>query len=112
MTLSPRISVEVDEDNREVTVAGEVDLATRSEITDAAAELNDAGRGDIGLDLDEVTFIDAAGVGAVVEVEDAQAERGTALHVWSANSFVRRVFALCGLSGLLNRSRRSPDDGS
>jgi anti-anti-sigma factor len=112
MDMSPKISVDIDEVHREVIVAGEVDLATRSEVTEAAAELNEAGRGDIALDLDDVTFIDAAGVGAVVEVEDAQIERGTALHVWSANAFVRRVFSLCGLSALLERSRRSSVDPS
>jgi anti-anti-sigma factor len=112
MDTSPRISIDIDQAHREVIVAGEVDLATRSEVTQAAAELNDAGRGDIALDLDDVTFIDAAGVGAVVEVEDAQIERGTELHVWSANAFVRRVFALCGLSSLLERSRRSSNDRS
>lgn len=100
------LNVDIDRSQREVTVAGEVDFETRSQVTDAAAELRQAGRGDISLDLDDVTFIDASGVGAVLEVDAAQVEQGAALHAWSGNSFVRRVFTLCGLTSLLGQPRK------
>ncbi len=105
--MDPRkhIDVGVDRSRREVTVAGEVDFETRAEVTAAAAELNEAERGDISLDLDDVTFIDASGVGAVIEIDAVQSRRDTSLHVWSGNSFVQRVFSLCGLTALLGRTR-------
>jgi anti-anti-sigma factor len=93
--------IEIDTENRDVIVAGEVDMVTSPAITDATAELNDNGPGDISLDLDDVTFIDATGVSAVVAADQEQSRRHTELHVRSRNAFVRRVFALCGLSRLL-----------
>jgi anti-sigma B factor antagonist len=104
----PDFRIEVDTENRDVVVAGEVDMVTSPAITAATATINNEGPGDISLDLDDVTFIDASGVNAVVAADDEQTRRHTALHVHSHSAFVRRVFALCGLSRMLG----GPPSGS
>jgi anti-anti-sigma factor len=101
MDPSNDFHIEIDAEHRDVIVAGEVDIVTSPAITDATAELNDDGPGDINLDLDEVTFIDASGVSAVVAADEEQTRRHTELHVRSCNAFVRRVFTLCGLGRLV-----------
>ncbi len=61
-----------------ITVAGEVDIATAP------------------ADLDQVSFIDAAGL-RVLAAAARQAAAGGSLHVVSGRYQVRRVFALTGL---------------
>ena len=102
-----RIDVRIDQTHREVAVTGELDIATRASVTDATDELNSHGDGDINLDLDEVTFIDAAGVSAVVAADNEQAKRHTSLNTRSSSRIVRRVFAMCRLSWMLTRWTRS-----
>jgi anti-sigma B factor antagonist len=104
MDPSTHFHIEIDTEHRDVIVAGEVDMVTSPAITSATTELNDDGPGDISLDLDAVTFIDASGVSAVVAADEEQTRRRSELHVRSRNAFVRRVFALCGLSRMLGGS--------
>lgn len=100
------LRVDIDHERREIEISGELDYASRSSVTDSTAELNEDGPGDIDLDLDGVTFIDAAGVGAVVAADNEQVRRDTALNVRSRSQVVRRMFQLCGLSRLLDRVKR------
>ena len=106
----PNVEVRVDQVNREVAIAGELDLATRSVVTTATDELNAAGDGDIALDLDDVTFIDAAGVGAVVAANNEQVRRHFALNVRSSGQFVRRVFTVCRLGWMLTAPTRIDEE--
>jgi anti-anti-sigma factor len=63
-----------------------------------------AARGDITIVLDDVTFIDAAGLGAVADASSAQSARGARLSVTGVTAKIRRMFELGQLTGLLRAS--------
>lgn len=79
-----------------VAAAGEIDISTvprlRAVLDSAAAE---------GLrvivDLEEITFIDASGLGALACAAGRAAAAGGSLHVTAVPSRVRRLLAITGL---------------
>ena len=79
-----------------ITVAGEVDIATAPQLGHHLAALAGSGRPVIA-DLDQVSFIDAAGLRVLAAAARQAADSGGSLHVVSARYQVRRVFALTGL---------------
>jgi anti-sigma B factor antagonist len=79
-----------------VTVAGEVDLATVPQLRERLAAPAASGRPLI-VDLDGVTFIDAAGLGVLASAARRAAARGASLHALCARHQVRRLFAITGL---------------
>jgi anti-anti-sigma factor len=62
-----------------VTVAGEVDIATVAQLRERLAALAVSGV-PLVADLDQVSFIDATGLGALVGAAREAAEHGTSLH--------------------------------
>jgi anti-sigma B factor antagonist len=79
-----------------ITVAGEVDIVTASQLSQSLATLAGSGRPVIA-DLDQVSFIDAAGLRVLAAAARQAAVGGGSLHVVSARYQVRRIFALTGL---------------
>ena len=79
-----------------ITVAGEVDIATAPRLGHHLAALAGSGRPVIA-DLDQVSFIDAAGLRVLAAAARQAAAAGGSLHVVSGRYQVRRVFALTGL---------------
>jgi anti-sigma B factor antagonist len=79
-----------------ITVAGEVDIATAPQLGHHLAALAGSGRPVIA-DLDQVSFIDAAGLRVLAAAARQAAAGGGSLHVMSGRYQVRRVFALTGL---------------
>jgi anti-sigma B factor antagonist len=79
-----------------ITVAGEVDVATAPQLGHHLAALAGSGRPVIA-DLDQVSFLDAAGLRVLAAAARQAAAAGGSLHVVSARYQVRRVFALTGL---------------
>ena len=79
-----------------ITVAGEVDIATAPQLGHHLAALAGSGRPVIA-DLDQVSFIDAAGLRVLSAAARQAAAAGGSLHVVSGRYQVRRVFALTGL---------------
>ena len=92
----------VDYATREIDIRGEFDCNTASCLETAVTRLQHAARADITIRLDEVTFIDAAGIGAVAGAISAQTHTGAVLRVTGVTSRVRRVFTLGGLGELLH----------
>jgi anti-sigma B factor antagonist len=78
------------------TVAGEVDIATVPQLQERLAAPAAAGRPLI-VDLDRVTFIDAAGLGVLARAASRAAAHGASLHVVCARHQVRRLFTITGL---------------
>jgi anti-sigma B factor antagonist len=76
-----------------VTVAGEVDIATVAQLRERLCSLAGSGVPVIA-DLDQVTFIDAAGVGALVGAASQATARGVSLRVVCARPRTRRLFRL------------------
>lgn len=87
-----------------VRAHGEVDLDT---VEDLRAVLDRAGRelhpatglepDHLVWDLDGISFLSAAGVGALVEAGDAARCRDADVHLIASSRPVRRVLSLCGL---------------
>ena len=79
-----------------VSVAGEIDIATVARLRDRLGALAVAGL-PLVADLDQVTFIDATGLGALAVAARQAAAQGTSLHVVCARPQTRRLFRLTGL---------------
>ena len=79
-----------------VTVAGEVDIATVAQLRERLAALAVSGV-PLVTDLDQVSFIDATGLGALAGAAREAAEHGTSLHLVCAQPQTRRLFRVTGL---------------
>lgn len=79
-----------------VAVAGEIDIATVAGLRERLVALAAGGR-PLVIDLDQVSFIDAAGLGALVGAGKRAAEHGVGLHVVCARQHIRRLFRITGL---------------
>jgi anti-anti-sigma factor len=97
--LTPTFSIATfqDEASVYVLVSGDVDLSTAPRLT---AELARAEQPDLPIvvDLEQVEFIDCAGVSALVRAS----ARSRSLSVTPGTAQVRRLFELIGVDGLLN----------
>lgn len=81
---------------------GEIDLATRDSLRHALRSAFRRTAGVIEVDLREVTFLDCAGVGAIVEGHQVAGRAGLTLIVTHDHGIVRRVLDLSGVRNLLD----------
>jgi anti-anti-sigma factor len=79
-----------------ITVAGEIDIATAPQLRERLTALAASGR-PLVVDLAQVSFLDAAGLGVLAGTAHRARARGTSLHVISARPQIRRLFAITGL---------------
>ena len=79
-----------------VRLAGEVDIATVAGLRERLWALAADGTSLVA-DLDQVTFIDAAGLGALADAAVRAAAHGSRLHVVCARHQTRRLFRITGL---------------
>ena len=83
-----------------IVVAGDLDVATVADLRAAVAAL--AGDGmTITLDLDDLSFIDLAGVRELVRLKGVARHAGWKLELAGITERVRQVAALCGLQSAL-----------
>jgi len=87
-----------------VTVAGEIDIATAARLRERLFELAASGR-PLVADLDQVRFIDSAGLSALVGAANRAAAHGGSLHVVCARPRIRQLFRLTGLDRRLPPAR-------
>ena len=92
----------VDYATRRIALHGELDVAVASCLGTAVAHIQHSRSGEIVIDLADVTFMDAAGLGALVAARAAQHERGDRLTIDHAGAEVRRVFLTSRLAALLD----------
>jgi anti-anti-sigma factor len=85
-----------------VTVRGELDLGTVDVLVDAVAP--HARSTVLELDVGGVTFLDAAGIGALVRCQHAVRAQGGRLRLVDVSPVVRRVIDLAGLEGAFDLS--------
>jgi anti-sigma B factor antagonist len=85
-----------------VTVAGEIDIATATRLRERLFELAAGGR---PLVADQVSFIDSAGLSALVGAAKRAAAHGGSLHVVCARPKIRQLFRLTGLDRRLMPAR-------
>jgi anti-sigma B factor antagonist len=93
--------IKVDYASRRISVEGEFDVATASSLAIAVAGFQRAAPGDIIVDLADVTFMDAAGLGALMAARAAQQERGDTLTVDRLSTASRRLFVIAQIDDLL-----------
>jgi anti-sigma B factor antagonist len=79
-----------------VSVAGEIDIATVSRLRERLSALAGGGL-PLVADLDQVSFIDATGLGALAGAAHQAAAHGVSLHVVCARPQTRRLFRVTGL---------------
>jgi anti-anti-sigma factor len=84
-------------DSRRLVVHGELDMAYRGHFLAAVAEAMAAEPAMIEVDLTNVSFLDAAGVGALVDARNAVAAAGRQLRVRGAVDLVLEVLEICGV---------------
>ena len=87
-----------------VAVAGEVDIATVTRLRERLFDLAASGR-TLVVDLDQVSFIDSAGLAALVGAARRAAARGASLQVVCSRSRTRQLFRLTGLDGQVPLAR-------
>ena len=90
------IGVRRERDYAIVTAAGEIDIATGAGLRERLSELAATGR-PLVVELDQVSFNDSAGLGALVGAAKRAAAHGASLHVACARPQVRQLFRLTGL---------------
>jgi anti-anti-sigma factor len=96
--MDEALTVEVrhEQDYAVVTVAGEIDISTVTRLRGRLFELA-AGDRPVVADLDQVGFIDAAGLSALIGAANRAAAHGGSLHVVCARPRIRQLFRLTGL---------------
>jgi anti-sigma B factor antagonist len=78
-------------------VSGEIDIATVARLRERLWALAASGR-TLVADLEQVSFIDASGLGALAGAAGLAAEHGASLYVVCAREKIRRPFRLTGLN--------------
>ena len=78
-----------------VTVAGEIDIATAAWLRERLSGLAAGGR-PLVAGLDQVRFIDSAGLAAPASAANRAAAHGGSLHVVCARPRIRQLFRLTG----------------
>lgn len=84
-----------------VTVRGEMDLVTAPMLSCVLAMLIDQGHPDLILDLGGLGFMDASGLGVMVEIASRSSSEGGALTVRSPSRLVRRILDITEVSALV-----------
>lgn len=77
-------------------VTGEIDISTVAGLRERLFELAE-GSQPLIVDLDQVTFIDSAGLGALVGTSRRAAERGSSLHAVCTQPQTRKLLWLTGV---------------
>jgi anti-sigma B factor antagonist len=98
----PYFDLRIDYSKRHIAMHGEFDIATASCLATALTGLQRSADGDITIGLEDVTFIDASGLGALTGARFAQQDRGHNLTGTGASEQVTRLITMSGLAGLLD----------
>jgi anti-anti-sigma factor len=88
------ISISNDQQPVIVQLTGELDILTADKLRQRLQSI----QGDIIIDLDALSFIDAAGLSVMIEA----AQDNSGVIITNPTSSVKRVFDICGLSDLLS----------
>lgn len=84
-----------------VVPAGELDLATTPELQERIEELFAVGFAHVVLNLRQLTFCDASGVGLLISLNTAAKRGGRRLSVIQGPPVIRRIFTLTATLELL-----------
>jgi anti-sigma B factor antagonist len=101
--LRPLFEIEATEEDGSIVirVKGELDLAQRPRLDQVLADSEAGGTGRIILDLDELTFIDAAGLYCLDSASTRSAETGSRTLMTRGEGEVARILQLTSLDRTL-----------
>jgi anti-sigma B factor antagonist len=95
------LDLHIDYRQRRIMAFGELDAVSSGALVDAIAMLVASNPGDSALDIAYLTFIDAGGLGAIIDANTQLAAVAAELVVVGASSRVRRMFEVAGMGPLL-----------
>jgi anti-anti-sigma factor len=96
-----------------IAVSGEVDVDTSGALGAIIIETAQAGAVELIIDLDRVTFLDAAGIRALLVGREVAVRHGCAYRVINPRGFVHSVLAVAGVLTILDVTTTissTPDD--
>ncbi len=98
-TDAPRFALDtvLSEDTAVIKLAGELDHAAAERLAEAFDESRRGAPVQLVLDLSEVTFVDSAGLSALIEIDRRAREHANALRTIPPPEHVRAVFRLSGI---------------
>ena len=85
----------------DVTIVGELDIATAPRLRRVVGDLMGAGIREVRVDMTRAEFIDSSGLGALLWTDHRLRAVGGHLSVVNAHDGVLRSFELAGLDGML-----------
>ena len=101
---STGLMVQLNRAERRVSARGELDMVGVPVLTDVLGMLVERDPGDSILDMAGLSFIDASGLGCLVELTSRLAARGAKLTLVGVTPKLRRIFDLADLGGLLEQT--------
>ncbi len=84
-----------------VCIAGEIDMATAPQVTDAVRTALTAHPSVVHIDLAAVTFLDSSGIRTLLQAQNEAAEQRVVLRVINAHPRVAHILDLTGLLEIL-----------
>ena len=94
-----------------VAVRGELDIATRSILDDALTQAIELGASIVLVDLAELSFIDATGLGALVSARNRLLAQSRDLTLRNPSPVITSMIAAIGLTDLLDGGGRAAVGG-
>jgi anti-sigma B factor antagonist len=92
------LSIQYHGDRALIQVGGEVDLATCPQLQAVVVELVDRGFHQLIVDLEQVSFLDCAGIGVLVDARQRVQAHDGSLRLVRPRPLVWRVLALTGMT--------------
>ena len=93
-----KLAVQDHGDHATIEVGGEVDLATSPRLQAVLVDLVDRGFHQLTIDLEQVSFLDCAGIGMLVDARRRVQEHGGSLKLVRPAPLVRRVLEVTGMT--------------
>jgi anti-anti-sigma factor len=95
-----------------IKLAGELDRAAAEELVDAVERASRNAEEQLIIDLGEVTFIDSAGLQALIGIDHRARQRPAGIRTISPPEHIRAVFRLSGVEPLANSTERPSEESS
>jgi anti-sigma B factor antagonist len=99
-SLLPVFDVSAEPITGRLSLVGELDLAGSQRLRDAITAILACDPAEVVVDLARLHFIDAAGIGLLIELRHELAAHDVTVRIVNPDARTRRVFSLCGLSAM------------
>lgn len=86
----------------DVTISGELDVATVPELEKVLVPIRQAGTHDIHVNLENLSYMDSTGLGLFVGTLKSLNQNNKELYILGVNNRIKRLFEITGLSDLMH----------